>query len=217
MREPREFRVDLGGTELCVYEWPGSGDPVLLLHATGFHSRCWNAVVRRLPDRHIYAADLRFHGSSDQRGEPDWRIMAEDVHRLVEHLELTHIVGAGHSLGGHVLARVAALAPGRFKHLILIDPVIMSPERAALLQAQTRHMTATDHPVSRRKNDWRDAEEMYSRFRDKPPFDTWQPEVLRDYCDYALRPAGEGEFRALACDPLNEASIYLNMESREGI
>ena len=34
MREPREFRVDLGDTELCVYEWPGSGDPVLLLHAT---------------------------------------------------------------------------------------------------------------------------------------------------------------------------------------
>lgn len=217
MRDHKEYRVDLGDTELSVYEWAGTGDPVLLLHATGFHSRCWNEVVRCLPDRHIYAADLRFHGSSDEHGEVDWRLMAEDICQLIDHLQLTQVVGAGHSLGGHILARVAARGPERFKHIVLIDPVILSPERAAQAQEFSRDLSATDHPVSRRKNSWRDADEMYKRFKDKSPFDTWQSAVLRDYCDYALRPADEGALRQLACDPINEAKIYLNRRGMEDI
>ena len=36
---------------------------VVLLHATGFHSRCWDEVVRRLdPTVHCIGIDLRGHG-----------------------------------------------------------------------------------------------------------------------------------------------------------
>jgi pimeloyl-ACP methyl ester carboxylesterase len=58
---------------------------------------------------------------------------------------------------------------------------------------------------------------MYLRFRDKPPFDSWQAEVLRDYCDYALVPQGEDGTLTLACDPVNEASIYLSQAGNEVI
>ena len=64
MQECNEFLLDIGEVELSLIEWVGTGDPILLLHATGFHSRCWNQVVKHLPGRHIYAADLRFHGAS---------------------------------------------------------------------------------------------------------------------------------------------------------
>ena len=50
MRETREYHLDIGDVELAVVEWLGVGDPVLLLHATGYHSRCWNQVVAQLPD-----------------------------------------------------------------------------------------------------------------------------------------------------------------------
>jgi pimeloyl-ACP methyl ester carboxylesterase len=213
----KEFRLDIGELELSVIEWAGQGDPILLLHATGFHSRCWNQVVKRLPGRHIYAVDLRFHGASDENGEPDWRVMAEDIHFLIEKLNLTRLVGVGHSLGGHLITRAAAHAPERFKHLILIDPVIMSPDRYAQVQQSTQGLKAQDHPVSRRKNQWRDAQEMYERFKGRAPFNTWQPAVLRDYCDYALRPADEDALRQLACDPINEAGIYLNHKGNKGI
>ena len=217
MREPKHYQAVLGDSELTVYEWAGSDEPVLLLHATGFHSRCWNQVVAHLPGRHIYAADLRFHGGSSKHGEADWRLMANDICQLVDHLQLSHATGAGHSLGGHILARVAARMPNRFKHLILIDPVIMSPQRAEQSMALTRNMIPTDHPVSRRKNQWRDADEMFMRFKDKKPFDTWQPTVLRDYCDSALRPAEHGGQQTLACNPIDEARIYLNREGMTGI
>jgi pimeloyl-ACP methyl ester carboxylesterase len=217
MQDSKEFRVDIGGVELSIIEWAGTGDPILLLYATGFHSRCWNQVVKRLPGRHIYAVDLRFHGASGDNGTTDWRVMADDIRQLIERLDLARLVGVGHSLGGHLIARAAAQLPERFKHLVLIDPVILSPERYAQFQLFSGRLAAQDHPVSRRKNKWRDAKEMYERFQGRTPFNTWNPAVLRDYCDYALRPADSDAVRQLACDPINEAGIYVNQKGNEVI
>lgn len=215
MRDAREFKVDIGDVELAVVEWAGESDPVLLLHATGFHSRCWTQVVKKLPGQHIYAVDLRFHGASDEAGEVDWGLLADDIRTLIEKLDLRRLVGVGHSIGGHLIARAAAARPDRFKQLLLVDPVIMSPEADTGPRDFVKKMGASDHPVSRRKNTWRDAQEMYERFRDKNPFKSWQPDVLRDYCDYALRPIDENGVRTLLCDPINEASIYVNQTGSE--
>jgi pimeloyl-ACP methyl ester carboxylesterase len=217
MQEPCEFRLDIGDIELAGVKWPGSGDPILLLHATGFHSRCWKQVVKQLPGRHIVALDLRFHGASGGDGKPDWGLMTDDVCQLIEKLDLKQIIGAGHSIGGHLMARAAARMPDRFRHLILIDPVIMSAEHYTQFRELSAAISASDHPVSRRKNQWRDANEMFERFQGRTPFSTWQPQVLRDYCDYALLPADDNAFRQLACDPVNEASIYLNQQGNEVI
>ncbi len=195
---------------LQIHEWPGNSDPVLLLHATGFHSRCWNSIARLLPGAHIFAADIRFHGGSDRNGQPDWLLMAGDIQQLLEQLGLERIVAAGHSMGGYITALVAARQPKRFKQLVLIDPVILSPQQYRTLFQPANTINPANSPVSRRKNQWRNAEEMYQRFKARAPFDAWQDEVLRDYCDYALREVpGESELQ-LACDPLHEAMIYLN-------
>lgn len=215
MQQAKEFRIDIGDVELAVVEWPGEGDPVLLLHATGFHSRCWQEVVKRLPGQHVYAVDLRFHGASGTAGEVDWKLLAQDIRILIEQLDLNRLVGVGHSIGGHLIARAAAALPSRFKQLVLIDPVILSPETYASLHDFVGGIDASDHPVSRRKNRWLDACEMYERFSAKPPFDSWDPRVLRDYCDYALHPADEEGVRQLLCDPMNEACVYLSQAGNE--
>lgn len=214
MHIPKQFRVPVGNIELAVYEWPGAGDPILLLHATGFHGRCWNEVVKLLPGRHIYAVDLRFHGRSDATGKVDWQLMAQDVRQLIRHLDLTHLVGVGHSIGGYLIARAAADAPQRFKHLVLIDPVIMSAQRYAEFHGIPEDAAAS-HPVSRRKNQWRDAQEMFERFSGRAPFNTWRAAVLRDYCDHALRAPDENGLCRLACDPLHEAGIYVNQKGND--
>jgi pimeloyl-ACP methyl ester carboxylesterase len=215
MADVREFSVDIGDVELAVVEWPGDSDPVLLLHATGFHSRCWNEVVKRLPNQHIFAVDLRYHGGSGASGTVDWQVMATDIRILVERLDLYNLVGVGHSIGGHLVTRAAAALPRRFKQLVLLDPVIMSPETYAAMHDIAGRLDAADHPVSRRKNRWEDASEMFHRFRDKHPFKTWNAAVLRDYCDYALRPSDEEGVLELQCDPINEAAIYVGQAGNE--
>ncbi len=220
MRETREYSVNVGDVEMAVVEWPGDSDPVLLLHATGFHSRCWDQVVKRLLGQHIYAVDLRFHGRTAVPGRQqpvDWKLLAKDVEICIARLELERLVGVGHSIGGHLITRVAASIPERFKQLVLIDPVIFAPETYTRFNQMVTSSDVAEHPVSRRKNTWQDADEMFSRFRDKPPFDSWQPEVLRDYCDYALVPSDRDGFMTLACDPINEASIYLTQSGNEAI
>ena len=58
---------------------------------------------------------------------------------------------------------------------------------------------------------------MFERFRDKEPFNNWDPAVLQDYCDYALHPESEEEYRQLACDPINEASIYVSQAYSDAV
>ena len=216
-RQPKTYPVKLDEVTLQVNEWPGSSDPVLLLHATGFHSRCWDSIARQLQDLHIYAVDARFHGGSDSQGQPDWLLMAVDIVQLLEQLDLQRVVAVGHSMGGYIAAMAAARKPARFRQLVLIDPVIFS------LQSYNEHYDSAawvdpaNSPASRRRNHWRDAEEMYQRFRDRPPFDRWQDEVLRDYCAYALRAAADESGFRLACDPLHEAAMYLNQHDNKQI
>ncbi|HET6565707.1 MAG TPA: alpha/beta hydrolase, partial [Xanthomonadales bacterium] len=116
-----------------------------------------------------------------------------------------------------ITALVAAHEAQRFRHVILIDPTIFS------LQVYTEHFSTrawadpAESPVSRRKNRWHSAEEMYLRFRDREPFASWQDEVLRDYCNFALRAAPDESSLQLACDPLHEAAMYLNHQGYEAI
>ena len=56
------------GFGLRVWEWATRGDPeatVVLVHATGFHARTWDAVARALPGSYrVFALDMRGHGAS---------------------------------------------------------------------------------------------------------------------------------------------------------
>ncbi len=216
-RQPHTYPVELDGVTLQVNEWPGNSDPVLLLHATGFHSRCWDSIARRLPDAHIYAVDARFHGGSDSHGHPNWQLMASDVEQLLRQLDLRNMVAAGHSMGGYITALVAAHEPRRFRQVILIDPTIFSREIYQKYFGSKAWADPAESPVSRRKNRWHSAEEMYQRFKNREPFANWQDEVLRDYCNYALREAPDETSLQLACDPLHEAAMYLNHQGYEAI
>ena len=97
------------------------------------------------------------------------------------------------------MAAVAALRPNTFTKLLLIDPTIRPPEIYG-----TEPIDASF--IRKRRSTWVSADEMFQRFRDRTPFQSWQIQVLRDYCDFGLV-SNNGGF-ALACPPEVEASIY---------
>lgn len=207
--QPLEHRYDANGIGLTYFEWgePGA-QQVFLVHATGFHARCWDQVVAELGEGyHVYAVDMRGHGRSDKVPPYVWESFAADVSALVEHLELKDAIGVGHSMGGHCLVKVAATHPDAFQRLVLVDPVIFDPE-AYSSDRYRGFEDASDHPVSKRRNDWQDWEEMYDRFKDRGSYALWDRKVLEDYCRYGVLPGKDGRFE-LACPPLVEASIYL--------
>jgi len=202
MSEPNETRVRVNDIELCLFEWEGEGPPIFLAHATGFHARCWDQVVAHLPGRHCFALDMRGHGRSEKPVPPySWLNFGKDVAEVVKLLGLQDAVGVGHSKGGHAVTYAAAHVPEAFGSLLLVDPVIMPREAYKDLQPG-------EHFAARRRNEWASPDEMYERFKDRPPFRGWEPAVLRDYCDYGLLTAPSGEGYVLACPPEIEAATY---------
>ena len=212
---PQQRTVTVRGIDMAYVEW-GSGESptVLLAHATGFHGRCWDAVVRELGDDvHVVAPDLRGHGRTTKRGPYDWREFGADVTAFVEALDLTGLVAAGHSMGGHSIVQAAGRQPGRFRKLLLVDPVIMDPDQYADGKARFAAGSATEHPVARRRNAWGSVDDMFERFVDRHPFRLWRRDVLLDYCRHGLVADGGGF--VLACPPLVEASIYMGSAGRD--
>ncbi|WP_428682736.1 alpha/beta fold hydrolase [Sphingopyxis sp.] len=213
MKAPREHRQETPDGDICWFEWGerGEGPSVLLLHATGFHARLWDRVVAALPaGTHVLAPDHRGHGRSFRPASlSDWTSNARALLPLLDRFPEQSFVGCGHSMGGYVLTRLAAERPETFRHLILIDPVIMAPGLYAG-QADQPVPDPADHPVSRRRNQWASVEEMRARFADRAPYSGWEPGVLGDYCTHGLLPAASGEGLELACPPALEASMYQN-------
>ncbi|HME10706.1 MAG TPA: alpha/beta hydrolase [Bryobacteraceae bacterium] len=200
---PQESAVAVNGVTLTIFEWPGAEPAILLCHATGFHARCWDQVVAQLGDRRAIAVDMRGHGRSSKPAPPyAWKHFGQDIAGLTRELNLKGAVGVGHSMGGHSIARAAALNPHAFSRLTLIDPVIRPRENYIGPWVGSGF-------VAKRRNQWSSPEEMYDRFRDRAPFLYWNPAVLHDYCQYGLLPMENGGFQ-LACPPEIEANIYEN-------
>ncbi len=200
MENPSLQFVRAGAVELAVWEWPGAGPPLLFAHATGFHGRCWDQVVRAFPGRRRLAVEFRGHGRSATPAPPyGWRAFGADIAAVTDSFELQGAIGIGHSMGGHALVSCAAMRPYAFATLLLIDPVILPPERYGA------HPVHADF-ILRRRARWASPEQMFDSFHVRRPFREWRPEVLRDYCDWGLL-ADDGGF-TLACPPQIEASIY---------
>jgi pimeloyl-ACP methyl ester carboxylesterase len=201
MQLPSLDFLTVDGLRIAVWQWPGEGPPLLFAHATGFHARCWDQVIREFPGRRVIAIDLRGHGRSDKPEPPyRWGWFARDVAGVAEQLGLSGAIGIGHSMGGHSIVEAAAIRPETFSALLLVDPTIFEE---AYYGMPRRHDASF---VLRRRNQWKSWEEMFERFRDRPPFALWRPEVLRDYCEFGVQP--QGDEYVLACPPAGEASIY---------
>src|SRR5438309_819999 len=96
--QPELLKVSARGLELAAWHWPGEGPAIILAHATGFHGRCWDEVIRHAPGRRYLSIDLRGHGQSAKPLPPyRWRDFGEDIAAMLEALGIEGALGCGHS------------------------------------------------------------------------------------------------------------------------
>ena len=196
-----------GELKLAVWEWPGDSPALLFAHATGFHGRCWDHVVRQFPERRVLALEFRGHGRSSIPAPPiPWPEFAQDVLAVARHFGLHGVVGVGHSMGGHSLVSAAIADSTIFSALVLVDPVIMPRDYYGASPPDASY-------IARRRNRFASVEEMYQRFHSRRPFSGWHAEALRNYCEYGLLP--DGDSFVLACPPAVEAAIYTRCNAPE--
>lgn len=220
MDEPAEHRVRANGIELAYFEWGpdrrGAEPTLVLAHATGFHARCWDPVVRLLGDRHVIALDQRGHGRSEKIEITHWRVFGEDLTALLLALELREVIGVGHSMGGHAMVDAAAAVPDRLCRLVLVDPVIVDPEQYGGGWTISG-LGGEPHPTTKRKRRFPSPEAMIDRFRDRAPYSGFHSDALYAYCTYGLLPAEDGDGFVLACPPEIEASVYMTSRTNAAV
>lgn len=198
------------GYALRVWEWPASGDPArmaVLIHATGFHARTWDAVVRLLPDDwRVFALDMRGHGASQSppdKAGADWREMAADLNEWLRQREFENVVAAGHSMGG-CICTIAAATSDRIESLALIDPVLVNP-RGPMPPTPPDSLAVA---ARKRRRLWTSPREMSESLTGRGAFTHWPKAVVESYVRYGLRPSDHLGGWELACDPEVEAWCF---------
>lgn len=207
-REPDIQTVDIGDAEIQYLHYPGRGPTVVLLHATGFLPWLWHPIGRELADTFTviapYFCDHR--RASPEDGGLHWALLAEDLLRLSDRLEIEAPLLAGHSMGGTVVTLAAARRPGWARRMVLIEPIFLPAEFYRL------DIDVEMHPLAaksiRRRNHWSDAAEARAYLREKPLFAAWDDEMLDLYLRYGMVTADGGGLE-LACPPRREASLFM--------
>lgn len=123
----------------------GSGAPVLLLHGWGLRGDLWRRVIYGLEDDFdVIAPDFPGFGSTDAPpvawGVSDymnWTIA------LMDHLGIQRASVIGHSFGGRVAIKLAALHPERVQKLVLTDAAGIRPKRTLAYHYNVRKFKAT--------------------------------------------------------------------------
>lgn len=196
------------GTHLVLHELGGSGRPVLLCHATGFHGAVWEPLAASL-DRgyECWALDFRAHGRSVVREGTDlrWDRFAEDVLAVVDDLGSApgELVGVGHSMGGAALLLAEAMRPGSFAGLWVYEPI--TPPPGGLGPADQPNPLAEG--ALRRRTSFASRAVAVANFASKPPLSVLRADALHAYVRHGFVDGEDGAVH-LACRAADESQIY---------
>jgi pimeloyl-ACP methyl ester carboxylesterase len=211
---PRRIPLPGRGGSVSAYELGPADRPVdvVFSHANGFNALTYRTILAPLADaRRVLAYDFRGHGGSDlpavTAGRDDWCDLGEDLVALLDGLDLTDVVLAGHSMGATSSILAAAGAPRRVRALALFDPVVMPPEKAGRPAAGAPLDSPMVQGALRRRTRFPSIETAIDAFVGRGVLAPWPRAIVEDYVRGGLRPTAEGDF-VLACAPEWEASGY---------
>jgi len=211
------------------FDYGGLGLPLHFLHANGYPPACYKPLLERLQTQyHVFGMLLRpLWPGANPNDIQDWHPFSDDLlHFLASSaparresaslLSASHrstpVIGVGHSIGAIVTLRAALRDPGKFRALILIDPVLFVP-RFMVMWNIIRALGLGNrlHPLiagaKRRRRTFDDLDLVFQRYRTRSVFRYMSDENLRTYIAGITRKTDQGY--ELVYSPEWEARIYL--------
>jgi pimeloyl-ACP methyl ester carboxylesterase len=111
------------GNEMPYVVTKGGQPTVILIHCWMCERSFWEAQLPALEGRYrTVRVDLPGHGEATARRDA-WTVEAygHDIAGLLRQLDIDGVILVGHSMGGPVALKAAALAPGRVKGIVAVD------------------------------------------------------------------------------------------------
>ncbi len=169
--ESQSLTFDYG--ELRLLRTPELRDDrptLVLVHGFGANKENWLSFSQELEGKYnIVAPDLPGHGDSVQDPDLAYGIsrQAERLVRLMDRLEIERAHLAGNSMGGAIVAVVAAEYPERVASLALLNNAGIHEHPAEL----DRHLARGENPLV--LNEPSDYDELMAFAMNEPPFIPW--------------------------------------------
>ena len=197
------------------FDYGGAGVPLHFLHANGYPPECYKPLLELLKTQyHIFGMKLRPLWDDAKIEEiNDWHPFSDDLQHFLTTGGLAPAIGVGHSIGGIVTLRTALRDPGKFRALVLLDPVLFMPAflvgwnlvRAIGLGEKTHPLIAG---AKRRRSTFDDLESVFRSYRSRNVFKYMSDENLRIYIEGITGQRPDGGYE-LVYSPEWEAHIYL--------
>ena len=100
----------------------GNGEPLVIVHGLFGSGKNWRSLGRLFSSYfEVFTVDLRNHGESFHHDEMSYEVMAEDLFRLLTHLEISSCRLIGHSMGGKTSILLALQHPNLISRLVVAD------------------------------------------------------------------------------------------------
>lgn len=198
-----------------LLEFGGHGPILQLAPANGFPPAVYTPLLGPLTSR-FRVVCLPPRAMWPDAGEPpaepgSWEDLAEELLEGMRRHGLTDVIGVGHSFGGVALLLAAVRDRARFRGLCLLDPTIPPPSLLERLRASSAglepYRQRLAHQARRRRAEFRNAEEAFAYWRQKPLFADWTDDALWLYTHHMLEPTETGGF-TLSWSPAWEGHYY---------
>jgi pimeloyl-ACP methyl ester carboxylesterase len=192
------------GVVVTVHDLGGTGDPLLICHATGFLGMAYEPMAAGLTAQHqVFAIDFRGHGDTPppDNGRFDWSGMADDLEAVIPHITADPIAVFGHSMGGAVAVLVEERTPGTLRSAYLYEPIVVPPGMEAPMG------NPMSEAARRRRPSFPSRAEAMLRYASRPPLNVMQAGALAAYVQHGFADAPDGTVR-LKCRPEHEAATF---------
>jgi len=206
------------------FDFGGSGYPLHFLHANGYPPDCYKPLLELMQtEYHVFGMLLRaLWDNANPQDIQDWAPFSDDLLMLLASTSPHNkrsaplnvekqVIGVGHSIGATVTLRAALREPGKFKALVLIDPVLLMPRRIMAWNiVRATGLGYRLHPLItsaiKRRRTFDDFDNLFQRYRGRNVFKYLSDENLKIYIEGITRKTEHGY--ELIFSPEWEARIY---------
>jgi len=196
------------------FDHGGNGSPLHFLHANGYPPACYKPLFELMKtEYHVFGMHLRpLWDDAKPEDIQSWHPFSDDLLRFLSDRKSDSVIGVGHSIGAVVTLRAALRDPGKFRALILIDPVLFIPSLITLwkftniLGLGDRNLPLVNGALKRRRM-FDDLDRVFRGYRKRNVFRYMSDESLQTYIEGITSPTENGKYK-LAFPPEWEVQIY---------
>ena len=197
------------------FDLGGMHPPLHFLHANGYPPECYQPFLELLKTEYrVFGMYLRpLWNGAQTESLRNWHPLSDDLLRFLSDHASGPVLGVGHSVGAMVTLRAALRDPGKFRALVLLDPVLFAPfilstwnmVRAVGLGNRLHPKIPT---AIKRRQTFNDLDLVFRGYRSRPVFRFMSDEYLKIYINGITRQSEDGTYQ-LRYSPEWESHIYL--------